>query len=329
MRYNKIMNNLIVKVFLLCVFFFAATTCVHAQESFPGSLSISSSPEYPRPGEPVTLEVRASRFDIDRAEIRWIVNGETRQQGVGNDTFTLQAPQKGSEQVVSVTVTTPDDRVGTTRITIKPQSVDIIWEAKTYTPPWYKGKALYTNDSTITFTAMPEITTASGNTVSTSELFYQWERNGTTLSERGVGKQSVSIPVIRGYNNIGVTVETLDGKYKAYKEITVNESKPKLLLYESDSLYGLLFEKALQTQFTFDTNESSFTVIPYFFSATTMNSGFINYAWELNNEPIDTFGNRETFRNESGTSGSAHVHISAKHTSSLLQEDDVELMLSF
>lgn len=330
MLYNISMNKRIVKGFILSILLLIATSCVYAQESFPGSLSISVSPDYPRPEEPVTLEVRASRVDIDRTEVTWIVNGNTQQQEMGGDTFTLPAPAKGAEQTITAMVTTSKDQVGTISTTIKPQSVDIIWEAHTYTPPWYKGKALYTNDSTVTCTAIPEIITDSGNIVSASELFYQWERNGQTLSEqRGIGKQSVSIPILRGYNDIGVRVETLDGKYKAYKEITVDESDPELILYESDSLYGLLFEKALQNQFTFDSNESSFAVIPYFFSTTNMNSGFINYSWELNNEPINTFGNRETFRNESGQSGSAHVHVTAQHSNYVSQKDDTEITLSF
>src|SRR3990167_742525 len=67
------------------------------------------------------------------------------------------------------------------------QSVDILWQGDTYTPPFYKGKSLWSNQSRITFVAIPQ---GLGNPAS---LNYKWTKNGTVLGNiNGIGKNTLS-----------------------------------------------------------------------------------------------------------------------------------------
>src|SRR3989344_1173365 len=74
------------------------------------------------------------------------------------------------------------------------QSVDLLWQGETYTPPFYKGKSLWSNQSRITFFAM---TNGLGNP---ANLSYKWTKNcigkrlylrhSNTLGTRRLRKQS-------------------------------------------------------------------------------------------------------------------------------------------
>src|SRR3990167_8183019 len=69
------------------------------------------------------------------------------------------------------------------------QEVDILWQGKTYTPPFYKGKTLWSSQSKIALLAIPHISGA-GNPVN---LTYKWIKNGTVLGNiNGVGKNTLA-----------------------------------------------------------------------------------------------------------------------------------------
>ena len=313
-------------IFILFITLFIGTLDVSASVQ----LSIIRDTKNPEPGENVEFQIKSPSIDLERHLINWVVDGITIQEEMGGYTFITKAPKLGNTKTITAIVSSKTNWLGEKTTTLKSQLVNIIWEARTYTPPWYKGKALYTHKSAITFTAIPEIILPNGDVVDPSDLFYIWKQNDINLTNhRGVGRQSTTIKIAPGYNKIGVVVETLDGKYRASNEITVDESDAELILYEYNPLYGLIFNQALKNDYDIKDVEMTFTVIPYFFSTTAANSSFINYFWEMNNKPLDILGNTETLRNETSESGDAHLYVKAKHTKNILQSASDEINISF
>jgi hypothetical protein len=71
-----------------------------------------------------------------------------------------------------------------------PVDVDILWQANTYTPPFYKGKALFTPESNVTFIALFNII-IGGKRVDPSDVVYKWKVNRTVDgANSGFGKNS-------------------------------------------------------------------------------------------------------------------------------------------
>src|SRR3989344_1441328 len=71
---------------------------------------------------------------------------------------------------------------------VSAQSVDLLWQGETYTPPFFEGRSLWSNQSRVTIVAVPQ---GLGNA---SALNYRWTKNDTVLgSLSGVGKSLLSL----------------------------------------------------------------------------------------------------------------------------------------
>src|SRR5688572_16598777 len=72
---------------------------------------------------------------------------------------------------------------------LKAQEVDLLWQAETYTLPFYKGKALWSKESRVKLLAIPR-GPGVGNPLN---LTYKWTKNGTVLGNiNGVGKNTIA-----------------------------------------------------------------------------------------------------------------------------------------
>jgi len=66
----------------------------------------------------------------------------------------------GEKKTVTIKVVSRRGGYLEEKITFQPALVDLMWEANTYTPPFYKGKALTSSKSSITVTAIPQLKTS-------------------------------------------------------------------------------------------------------------------------------------------------------------------------
>nr|MBA3551211.1 hypothetical protein [Patescibacteria group bacterium] len=150
------------KAFLICtIIFFGLTEFSHAQllQDLPGSnpIQITVTPQNPRPGQKVTISLRSFSVDLERSEVTWGINGVVLQKGQALTSFIVTAGKSGTEQTVNVAVTTVNGSTLTQSVTIRSGDVEIIWQSKSYTPPFYKGKALYPIQGEITAVAVPHL----------------------------------------------------------------------------------------------------------------------------------------------------------------------------
>lgn len=286
-------------------------------------VSIDIYPEVPRPNEEVTITTEAYGTDLNTHLISWSVNGVEKLNGIGEKVFKFNVGNSGSVTKVKMVISPKNAPQIIREWSFSPIDVDILWQANTYTPPFYKGKALYTAESNITFLAIPNII-IDGVKLDNKEVVYKWKLDRKVQNEvSGYGKNLMSWtgPIL--LKEPFVQAEVYSSKNSSAKGINgtvVNRVDPKALFYENNARYGILFNKAIKGEFLMKSNEIKFSVFPYFFSSKNI-SDSVAYTWNLNdyklNIPQDQ--NSAIFKRKDNNSGSSVVSIDIKNPNKVFQ----------
>jgi hypothetical protein len=274
--------------FLACsIFFMCLISTAHAQLELPNmdqSIFITVVPENPKPGETVRLYAESVFYDLTKENNVWAVNGKTIAQGVGIVEASFTAGALGSRSAV---VFSSGDASARTSITVT--EVDLLFESNSYVPPFYRGRALPSEGSSVLVMAVPRLLRADGSFVAASSLTYTWKRNGSTIvSASGKGKFVATFPspVLFGTDTISVDVRTSDGSLTGSASTNVSSVRPLLLLYEDHPLFGVTYHKALGAETFVPESEATFIAVPYFASVASPNDTSLMYDWVVNDQPI-------------------------------------------
>jgi hypothetical protein len=296
-------------------------------------VSIEVIPEVPTPGQTVNISIKSYSSEFDKANITWRVNNQIVSQGTGFRNFSFTAPESGKTSTVRVTVQKQEGGVLERTFTFAPSDVDLIYEAQTYTHPYYKGKALFTSESEVRFIAMPYFM-ENGVTLNPNNLVYKWSINGSVVeSASGYGKrvfEGKSNLVSRPYN-VEVEVSARNSNLKAKKIMFVQNNQPELVIYENNPVLGVIFEKAISGNFNLDRPELSLQAIPYYYSTKQKDNENIDYVWKINGERMLSSSRQSyiTFRNETGEKGRSIISLDAEHFNNILQIATQKINLTF
>ena len=134
-----------------------------------GGISLSSIPQVPEPYESVKVSLDQYGVNTFGASIRWYLNNEEQVSFRNERSMTFETGGLGETSVVNVAVS----REGAPTLTVTrvyyPALVDMIVEAETYIPSFYKGRALPSKDSDIRV-----VTVLNGLPKSPSQYAYKW-----------------------------------------------------------------------------------------------------------------------------------------------------------
>ncbi len=257
----------------------------HQARAVGEDFSVEFSPENPGPNTNVSANIISYSFDVNRSFIAWIVNGQTKLKGTGEKSFSFQTGSMGTQTALSVLITTESGAQLRKDFSFKNADVDILWEALTYTPSWYKGKALPSSESLIKITAVPHFPSS----ISPSKLIYNWNidfKNKPDIS--GVGKRSFTLRSadVFNKNKINVTVSNYDKSITAEKNISITIGQPKIIFYEENPLEGTRSNQAMQKDFQMASDTINIRAEPFFFSTTNLKN--LLYEWTMNNQKIAT-----------------------------------------
>lgn len=316
-------SRILFVLFFGILFFFSSTPVDAVTETTLGSqLAATITPANPGPGERTTIALTSYTIDLRSSTISWRVNGVEAKRGVGEVQHALTVGAAGSRTSVVITVTNTTG--GTTQKTLVfvPQELGVTWEAQTYTPPLYKGKALPAAGSLIRLIALPEFKTEGGVAISPLNLNYRWQQNFQDI-EGGAGKgvQTVSVKAnVLGNTKVSVDVSSADGVFRATKVIEIETTTPEILFYQDKPLLGTDYSASFAGATTLTTTETTVRAEPFNYSLplrTILFSWFMNGAAakadEINPQLI-------TLRKEKGTQGSAQVQASVSVPGFLFQE---------
>ncbi|MDP6659782.1 MAG: hypothetical protein QF679_02135 [Candidatus Pacebacteria bacterium] len=334
MKKNHLKKTTSILAFTIAVFF-----GISANAQLPGTTAdeviLSTSPQFPRSNESVSVSVKSFSYNLDNSNIAWFVDDVLVREGIASMDIDIETGNVGTRIRVSVVVSTDTGFIVREDITIYPADVDILWQADSYSPPFYRGKKLAPPDGDVEVIAMPRIANTFGSLVSSEGLIYTWTRNNKVIgSQSGKGKRvfSTKAPFGEEVDVISVKVSTPDGLVTGGRLVEVSSSEPKIVFYEEDPLLGQMFNKAIDKDFGVGEEEKQFTAYPYFFSVDGRNSRDLDFSWQVNGREIENLDEDRgslVVANEGGGSGSSILSLDIRNLVRIFQSASAGFSINF
>ena len=308
--------------FIIILFaFFSVNTFVKAQTSddLDKQLTVTVSPETPGPNEDVSIEIESLVYDLSRAKISWYVDGALKSSNMGQSTFSFKTGSVGSSNTIKYNIVTSSGVSFGDKLTIAPGEVNLIAESLGYTPPFYKGKSLFSFEGIARIVAVPNLQAPNGTKYKPGELVYTWKRGmGTDTDSSGYGK-NVFIwngDIVARPTDITVEVSDINNTTKATNTITITSVQPEIYVYENDPLLGILFNKAIESTFNLFNKEVSFVAMPFYFNNPDTEG---NYSWTINGNPTNETTRFITLRNVNNEQGQSDISVGLDNQKRILQ----------
>ena len=296
--------------------------------SFAEVVDVTVNPEKPEPNQTISTRLSEVLVDLDASDIYWYLDDEIQKHGIGEKSFSFTAGESDEKTVLDVIIMIPDGRRIDLQKIIEPIEVDLLWEASTYTPPFYRGKALPTYKSPIKVVAIPSIKN------STTKFIYSWSIDNLNNIAGASGYNQTRFSTFgnrAGYSRkINVSAVSFDKSKKMKKSIKITSIDPELVLYENNSLMGILFNNSLNNTKDITKNEFSVKAEPYFVNKGEMND--VQYEWAINTNRIESGEKRDktiTFIKPEDGSGKALLEAAVKNTLNTYQEARTEVILLY
>ncbi len=312
---------------LFITIFFITPLSLYAQSN----VSIVVNPNNPAPYEKVTLTLQSYSFDVNLSTITWIVSGKQISSGVGNKNITITTQGVGQDVPVIARITSSQKEVIETKITITPESVDLIWETpESYVPPFYEGRSLPSDGALIRITAIPNMSEGKGQ-IPAQNLSYLWYINGILVDESsGYGKNTASLN-LDYFNNkteVKVLVKSALGR-EATKTITITPHEVMPILYEYNDTLGTLRNTVIENRLE-TTRDFTLSLAPYYLSSVHGLESAPLYTWLLDGFPITPEENTLlTFHPKENSFGTKTLSIVISNTKRRLQKAETALEILF
>ena len=313
-------------IFLLLLIIFIPLLS-NAKSSGNSSLSVTSIPEIPRPNKNVSLSIESFSFNLNKAYISWSVDGVQKLVGIGKTSFSFKTGNVGVSSVIRISVSVGGGfDIITKNIHINPAEIDLLTDAiNSYTPPFYKGKALASSNAIVKIVAVPNMV-ENGVRLPSKNIVYSWSWNGNKrdiIDQSGYGKNTIFIKkdMLRSNERIEVVASSISGSTRARSIIYLFRHKPKIIFYEKKALRGTLYEKALSNKISIGSGELTVVAEPYFFSTNNLFDS-VNIDWKMNGKSIknsEKESNTITFTTNKKTKGTSTISVYIKHISKILQ----------
>lgn len=309
--------------------FFSPQASVTNQDQY---VTISVTPENPGPYEKIQAFINSYSINLNNSYITWTLNGNEIQSGAGVKNVEVAVGGIGNTYSLRAIIQTESGAIVEREVTIQPADVDLVWESQSYTPPFYKGKALYGPQGEVVITALPQVI-EFGSRVSSSNLIFKWKKNGEVLGNlSGLGKNTLSFTgsIITSPVTITVEVTSPNSVIKAVKKMVIRPSTPKVLLYENNPLYGIRFNNAITKEFSMSDSELTLIATPYFFSTSAQAGEILAHTWRLNNKKIEEGSNKNiiTFRRPE-EAGISQVSLGIESHNKVLQSARSTILIKF
>ena len=211
-------------------------------------------PSKPKLGDLVQIEAKMYGTPVKDAIFTWALNGKEFKKGQGFSKISFYVEKQSK---VSLTIITVKGVTITKDWVFNPENVVIFWESNTYTPPFYKGKSLYTAESKLTLHAL---NFDQPNPLTNSYANYVWKVNGKVKgNDSGVSKNTYTYqgdilqqePLFELlYSNITNYKQTVKAQAVSTRSILkVQTLQSNIFTFEKTPLLGLLFNKKVSSSF--------------------------------------------------------------------------------
>lgn len=294
-----------------------------AQEFSAGDFFFETIPANPRPNQLVMVRLQSYAADLDTASVVWTLNNRTIESGIGAKEVSITAGPSDSSYTLQATVTTGGSQFRLSTL-IQPSSVDLVWEAiDSYTPPFYKGKALAAGGSRIQVSAF----VSSPNPRST---VYAWERNGIPEQRAsGVGKNSFTFihNEVNPVESISVSTRntnTINGS----GAVAIRPINPSIIVYEKRGGF-VQYSTAYTDIFTMNNPGTTLRIEPFYFSVPRSLEDDLSFALQIGDEVPQTASINEVQLSRPDIRGQQTLSIGIEKFNTILQAVEKKLLINF
>lgn len=293
---------------LAAILFFVALPA-HAQFATNEPLTVTVTPDTPRPYETVTVTPGSTLVNLAAARITVTVNGTVIENGGGVQGVPVTVAGAGGTTNITVTAVV-GGQTYTKKLALRPADVALVVEPVSTTHPFYLGAALTAPVGRLRIIAIPDLRTAPNTRLAASSLVYTWKWGDKVLAEQsGIGRSTFSAiaPVQYRDAQITCTVTSADGSLIATASTVISPTNAVARMYPVDSLKGPDFDHAVTGTYVMSGDEAAFRGIAYFFGATP------SLAWSVNGQSASTEQD-VTVRTTGSGEGTASLSFAAKNT---------------
>lgn len=298
--------------------------------SLPDELSVELIPNYPQPNERVFISLALYTDNLNAAEITWYKDGKVVLSGRGETRYSFKLGKAGEETVIEVRIKLLSGTYFNKRIALNPAGLDLIWEANSYVPPFYQGKALQARQGSVKVIAMPNFV-KNGKQVPAQNLIYEWGNGVESYqSQSGYGKNVLILnsSILGRSEEVEVLITDPINGIATDGFLTLQPVDPEILFYENSPYYGHLLERAVGS-IELKSAEAQILAAPYYFSREDL--GRLEYNWRLNGQSIPNLSGSRTaiFKKPEGERGSSNILLDIVNNNRILQQADANLMMNF
>ncbi len=299
------------------------------------STGLDVTPQTPRIGDSVIIKAYSNSVDLNYQKITWYVDDKIRKEGLGEKEIMIKTQSGQTTKVKAVVTKTDGSKIElTTEIT--PSEIDLIIEPLSYKSPFYEGKPYFIDQGTFYATVVPNIK-INNKKIESKDIFYKWTKDGTVLGKSsGLGQDSIRITGSVPIDDIHLGVEAYDNTTKkllAKDSKTIEPEDPKVLFYEKNPIYGILYNKAISGSYYMgDRDELTISAEPFSFDFTKNTADNSSYSWEINNNSATSSKNKNELlvvQQENKIKGTANISVSILNTKRDFQEISGDFSLEF
>jgi len=304
---------------------------VNVPYALSNELGVGIIPDYPKPNEMVFINLSLYTDDLNSASISWYKDGKLALTGKGETKYSFRAGPAGQEAKIEIRVKLLSGTSFSKSFSLNPAGVDLVWEANSYVPPFYEGRALHPRQGSLKVVAVPEFI-KNGRRISPQNLIYQWS-NGIDVyqDQSGYGKNVVMVDgsLLGRQEDIEVLVTDPADNLAAQGSVYITPVDPEIVFYEIDPYYGHMFDTALANSFDLKTDEVQILAAPFYF--TRESGGALRYQWTLNGEALPDLAGSMTaiFRKPKDQTGQSSISLQIIDANRILQEASNNLTMNF
>jgi len=298
--------------------------------SLINELGVETNPTYPKPNENVTISLTMYTEDLNSSKIEWYQNDKLVLQGQGETQYSFKIGAAGEETKIKIVVTLASGTSFSKSFTLNPTDVEIVWEADSYVPPFYKGKALHPKQGVLKLVAIPQFV-SNGKKIAPENLIYKWSNDYSVYQDQsGYGKNVITIngSLLGKNESINVLVTDPSSNMSAEGFVDIPTVNPEIVFYENSPYYGYLFDSAITNIFNLKSEEVQILAAPFFFTNET--DSILNYVWQLNNQILPDLSNSRTaIFKKPEESGQSKISLEVTNENKILQQADTNLIMNF
>ncbi len=292
------------------------------------SAEISISPAFPDPYTTINVSLSDYSINTQGAQYRWYINNTEDTSLANQRSFSLGVGNIGETTTITVLTTLASGATYTISKNVTPYRVDLLVEANTLAPHFYKGRHLPSSGSYVRVVAIP-FTTSNSSTPNTYS--YLWKVDGEVVNGGSqYGKNSVSFRSnFERAVEVSVDIFDQDGTLLASKTSTIGIVDPEIHFYEVNPLSGIQ-ETAMTRNYILSGEEITVRAEPYFMDNTIMaNTPYTE--WKLNNTTVNnpSEDQQEIILRRSGSSGTFTLTYHVRNLNQLLQGAKESVTVSF